>query len=426
MEILVKRNFLGIKKFDLLINEAGEVQKYFSEFSGKSKPDRLIVPSRDYWQICKLHNLQYRHFPPERFRRAYQAIKNHEAEEISYLRKDFPWQRVIPKKIYNSELKKVTNNLYQDFKGLSLDYYYQHYKKYEVLFKNLNRAVIDLELYEKFVNDGNENSSKAVLKTFEPKIVHNGKHYCNKVKYDGLSSITGRLVVDSGPNILHLRTDYRKIIKSLWGNEGSIYYLDFKSLEPRILLALKEDKEKIPKDIYLDFAKQSNMHSSKYRKPIKTCIISMMYGAEDDDLIRSLKGVVDYPEDFVKSIKEHFNVEELKAKLKDEYEKYNGQRIHNMYGRPILEEAVPPYILVNHFIQSSAVDVALQGFTKIVEKLKTANGLNLIRPLFVLHDALILDVHSSVEHLLPKIAKYGSKGIQKMENVNFWIGVEKL
>lgn len=45
-------------------------------------------------------------------------------------------------------------------------------------------------------------------------------------------------------------------------------------------------------------------------------------------------------------------------------------------------------IFINYYAQSTGVDVALMGFNEIVNRL----GPDGIRPLFVLHDALILDV----------------------------------
>ena len=43
--------------------------------------------------------------------------------------------------------------------------------------------------------------------------------------------------------------------------------------------------------------------------------------------------------------------------------------------------------LLNYFLQSSAVDVAMLGFAQIIEKIKVFNVL----PIFVIHDALLLD-----------------------------------
>ena len=46
--------------------------------------------------------------------------------------------------------------------------------------------------------------------------------------------------------------------------------------------------------------------------------------------------------------------------------------------------------LVNTYVQSTGVDVAMMGFNQVLKQLGTDG----VRPLFVLHDALILDVRN--------------------------------
>ena len=44
---------------------------------------------------------------------------------------------------------------------------------------------------------------------------------------------------------------------------------------------------------------------------------------------------------------------------------------------------------MNNYIQSTAVDVALSYFSELCDKI----NLDLCKPIFIIHDALILDVH---------------------------------
>jgi len=176
----------------------------------------------------------------------------------------------------------------------------------------------------------------------------------------------------------------------------------------------------------LHVAGEMGLEKNVDRKLIKTVIISMIYGAGDEELIRKLRGQIDYPEEFVNSIKEHFGVEDLRLRLKNEYEANKGKFIYNLYKRPIFAESTAPYVLVNYFIQSTAVDVALNGFANIIERLIKSGGFSMIRPLFVLHDALIVDVHNNAAHLLPKIAKAGSANIPGFEETRFWLDIERL
>lgn len=426
MEFLLKRGMLGIQQFDLLVKGPESFEKRYSKFVGKTSKDRLVIPSGDYWELCSLYNRPYRTFPPKRFKRAYQTVMNPGGDSSWEFPRDFQWQAVIPKEIYKKELRNFVQELTEDYQDLTLDYYFGLYKKHEIVFNSLRRAAINLTKYEEFMADGNEGASKAVLRSFAPAKSHQGVFYASRVEYDRFSSITGRLTIKNGPGILHLRKDYRQVLTSKWGKDGGVYYVDFRSLEPRILLALKNNQFKAPQDLYMNVAQEMGLGENVDRNIIKTVIISMIYGAGDEELIKKLHNKIDYPEQFVESIKEHFGVEDLRLRLKEEYEANKGKFIYNYYKRPIFAEAVAPYVLVNYLIQSTAVDVALTGFSNILERLEKSKGFELIRPLYVLHDALILDVHNTMAHLLPKIAKAGSLGIPGFEGTRFWLEVERL
>lgn len=426
MEFLLQRHLLGIKNFDLLVKSPTEFEKRRSTFVGKTSEKKIVVPSSDYWELTRLYRRPYRNFPPGKFKRAYEKVLNPSNEEGFRFPRDFPWKKVMPPGVYKKEIESLIFNLWEDYSSLDLRYYFNTFKRHNVVFKSLARTAIDMKKYEVFVADGNESSSKTMLQTFAPAAQHKGVYYATRIKYDRFSAVTGRLTIKEGPGILNLRKDYRQVLTSKWGDDGGVYYIDFKSLEPRILLSLKENSLKAPQDLYMFVAEQMGLDENVDRQLIKTVIISMIYGAGDDELVRQLRGKIGYPEDFVNSIKEHFGVEDLRNKLYEEYQANGGKFIYNKYGRPIFGEAVQPYVLVNYFIQSTAVDVALSGFSNIIERLIKAGGLSYVRPLFVLHDALIVDVHNKAKHLLPKMAKAGSINIPGFENTRFWLDIERL
>ena len=76
---------------------------------------------------------------------------------------------------------------------------------------------------------------------------------------------------------------------------------------------------------------------------------------------------------------------------------------------------------MNHYLQSTGVDVSLESFRWIIDKLKTEK-INAI-PIFVIHDAIILDVKSGVD----RIKDIVSDGIpiQKL-NKKFPVTVENI
>jgi hypothetical protein len=104
--------------------------------------------------------------------------------------------------------------------------------------------------------------------------------------------------------------------------------------------------------------------------------------------------------------------------------KTGGRYILNGYGRPIWCEDTKPYALLNYYVQSTAVDVALSGFRNIINRLKQYDLMSMIRPVFILHDGIFFDIHEVAYHIIPKIEKLGSKNIKGYENVDFYLRME--
>jgi hypothetical protein len=415
MRVVFERQHIGAKN-DLIVHTG-----YEQEQNENTSFETLTIPSKEYTEIVKLYGLEQHSFPPQKFISAFNIL--------SYDMNNLPWQFILPKETYKIELRKYVTNILKDLESIRINYYTEHYQKQNIVLDNLKRAAIDLRKYESFVSsleDEPSSGTKVFLKSFNPEKFHNGIWYGGMPEYERTGTITGRLKINKGPNILLLKKEYRQVLKSKWGEDGDIFYLDFKSLEPRALLALKEKNIDIPKDIYTYVAQNMGLDEKIDRKYVKTAIISMIYGAGDKELKKQLSGLVSYPDDFIKSVKEQFGIEELKETLKQQYESNEGKYINNLYNRRIFGSAIAPYVLVNYFAQSTAVDIALFGFSKIVEHLIKTDSIDLIRPIFVLHDALILDVHKSAQKFLPKLAKHGSVGIPGFENVRFWIEIEKI
>lgn len=420
MRVLFTSSSIG-SSFDFIAStEENEIRKILPE-NEEDTSDCLFVPSKEYFEITKLFGLEYRSFPPERFVKA--------CNSIAYNSENLPWQFILPKEIYKTELKIYIQSVLNDLQGIDINYYTNSFKKQNIVLDNLERAAIDLQRFEAIMNSANDEGAsnvKTILKSFGPDKLHNGIWFAALPEYERLGTVTGRLRINKGPNILLLKKEYRQVLKSRWGKDGNIFYLDFKSLEPRTLLSLKNDGVNIPIDPYTYVAKKIGLDEQKDRNAVKTAIISMMYGAGDKELKKQIGSLVSYPDDFIASVKEQFGVESLREQLKEQYENNGSTFIKNLYDRPIFGSGIAPYVLVNYFIQSTAVDIALFGFSKIVEKIIQAKATKMICPIFILHDALILDVHKDAQVFLPKLAKLGSTGIPKFENMRFWIEIEKI
>ena len=125
-------------------------------------------------------------------------------------------------------------------------------------------------------------------------------------------------------------------------------------------------------------------------------------------------------------VHDYLGIDSLKEKLIQEYESNNKLFIKNLYGRLVPTVDIGSYALINRLIQSSAVDVALMGFSNIVSFIEEMNWKEDIIPLFVLHDALILDIRKNHFNTIPTLCKIGAIEIPLLEKFNFYLKAEQI
>jgi hypothetical protein len=85
----------------------------------------------------------------------------------------------------------------------------------------------------------------------------------------------------------------------------------------------------------------------------------------------------------IRKVKDFFKINDIVRELKAEIKEHGN--MFNFFGRRI--KKTDDHRIISHYLQSTAVDVALLGFSSFVDDLKELGAL----PLFVVHDALILD-----------------------------------
>lgn len=255
---------------------------------------------------------------------------------------------------------------------------------------NLNNVLseyyIDYKVFNFFIVKENNVSLNSLLRKFSKKN--------KKITYNFVNTTTGRLTTqENSPNILTLPKKYRNIFTSRWKCEGSLLMIDFKSLEPRIAKKLTSDKNY--KDIYEEINRLAEENLD--RSVIKKAVISTLYGSH-----RSLDNISkEKTEHLMKICKQFFEYDEL-IKLSDQPCKEGYRK--NYFGRPIHnEEETRTNVIVNNYLQSTAVDVALKYFCKLIDLVDYEK----CKPLFIIHDAIIFDTHNSYKKELVNIIEQG-------------------
>ena len=253
--------------------------------------------------------------------------------------------------------------------------YLKKFNKNQEIFNNLYPSKINGISYRVFKELEKNETILSNLERFKPR-----KGFAKLVDYNQVGTVSGRLITEkSSPNILTLPSRCRKIFESRWQQKGELLYVDFKTLEPRVIR--KINGKDASDDIYLEIAEMLDFEVD--RIVIKRGIISTLYGATS-----TISGLSQERSNAVlEATKNYFDLSGIIKKAS--YVHDVGCR-SNYFGRPIwnIEEDQENKI-VNNYIQSTAVDIALSYFSELCEKI----NLDLCKPIFIIHDALVLDVH---------------------------------
>lgn len=291
---------------------------------------------------------------------------------------DVPWRHVLPQEQFRIFFKNVVEETKEVFPSLPFDYHEAAWAPATRLLSSLRPTKVDPAAFESALAS---NPGSPGLESFRPK----RSGFAHPVVYDRFATRTGRLTAVEGPNVLLLKRNLRGIIRSSFDG-GSIVSLDFRALEARVVLDAV-GREHGPGDLYADLS--SDLFDGRVERDlVKVAVISVLYGVSRSALRARLSVSDAVLDDFIRTVEGHFKLTELRDRLGQEVARCG--RIVNRFGRPVAVPVDRSDLHVNSYAQSSGVDVSLVGFDQVVRTLGTDG----VRPIFVLHDALILDVRS--------------------------------
>lgn len=340
-------------------------------------------------------------FPPSRFVSASSFVMPDSLQR--------PWQKLMPSRAHRDFVKRLVSDVGVAMASSPVSFFKKAWVPGNSIMTSLQRAKIDSASWNQLIIDGCGNIDS--VKSFEP----DSEGFVNPVCYDRFGTVTGRLTVKSGPRILTLKREYRKLLESVYGSNGHIVALDFAALEARVLLYEAGRRCDDP-DLYGMIAVEMGDSDRITRNLVKGAVISEVYGSNKWALGKSL-GIDGKELDvFFKRVKSYFNTGELLARIKKQFLKDG--LIKNRYGRPVIIDEPLDNVMLNYYAQSTGVDVTMIGFSQIINKLAAVAPS--IRPLFLLHDALLLDVHKEDMHHVEAIKKVKVSGYVQ----NFFTKVE--
>lgn len=358
-------------------------------------PSTVETESRCLKTLFKLNGIDLTaNVPTEHLNSFKTILKKDDVSEI------VPWQHVLPQQTYHRFVSSMVKNIHQQLGAVSTDYF-DVYSRVTRVFDTLKPARIDVKRFDTLYDSEENASIKSSIMSFRPDI----HGYASKVIYNRHNSMTGRLTVKSGPEILTIKKEFRNLITSSY-DRGKIYYVDYSALEARTFLSVV-GKVIDNVDIYEDI--RVKLGSNVRRDIVKLAVIMLLYGSGTEQIRQLLGMSYADTEKFVCQIKEEFCMTTFHNKLVSEWKDKNTFR--NLYGRVI--HADNQNLLLNYYVQSSAADICLLGYLNIINLILSENML--IKPLFLLHDAIVLDVHPAYVSVLGDLMEVGSK-IEKLGN----------
>ena len=367
MKFVIKREVLGIRS-DLLydsgtfrwVSDFPEDAWVFGEGESHIKDVKIIM--RSLGQEIPV-------FPSLPIRRAWSTLFG--SNELN-----IPWREILGSNMFLEHTRSLVDQLRLFLSNNYDGYHMNQFVNNRGLILSLKRPKINLKKYESAKRDLKAYAGNYILTQFRP----DSNGFCDKIVYNQTGSLTGRLTVASGPNILTLKKKYRNIFESRYEG-GKIFQVDLVSLEPRIALAYANKPP--PRDIYA-YIRDNILSGSVTRQQAKIVTLSCLYGMSHENLRKQLPPGSDISK-FRSDVSAYFELPILKKNLKDSYK--NQGKIYNIFDREILSETSH----VNHFLQSSGVDVSLDCFSNMSRELQKSKVV--FSPLFFIHDAFFIDVH---------------------------------
>jgi DNA polymerase family A len=327
--------------------------------------------------------------PPKAYLEAFKLLfRNHDDSA------NIPWKDVLPKQKYGAFVRNVVTKLNAVVKQCDTKYYTHTFSRQTRVFQSLQPAKVNFENLKHAQQSERHETNQTTLASFIP----NTKSFTKPVTYNRCSTRTGRLIIESGPQVLTLKKEYRNILSSRYDG-GHVVSIDYSSLEARVML-YAAGKAPTGGDLYESISKEA-FEGKLPRSAIKLGVLALIFGMGDPQLAATLK--IDYQnaKKFSAKIRKYFCVSTLEKRLKKELEETKVLR--NYYGRVLEVPEDKRNLVVNTYIQSTGVDVALLGFANLIDNMAEKQAEFV--PLYVLHDALILDVSAKTYEQLPLLAK---------------------
>lgn len=297
-----------------------------------------------------------------------------------------PWQQVMPQREHDAFIRTLVSKIDEAIANINTRYYKSTWVKQNLIFNSLRRPRIDGPKWRSLVV---KNPQNRMIRSFVPQ--EDG--LARPIVYGRNKTRTGRLTVVSGPQILTLNKDFRDIILPR-DDDHMVGLLDFNACEMRVLLYEAGFNCDEP-DLY---GMIKRVHLPKIeRNVVKGAVIGRAYGLSKHvwgEKVGVKGRVLNHVDDTLTNL---FDTSFLLRRVQEQYNREGF--IRNRYDRRIEVEVPLDHMLINTYAQSTGNEVALLGFSLLLDRLASLGAI----ALYLLHDALIIDFPKSNLEEIKKI-----------------------
>ena len=332
-------------------------------------------PLCSYSQFLKVVSGQHFSLVPKRYGR----LSEH------FVSSSFAAPLLMPRARLKSNLQEAERLLASSLVTDEDRHYLTNWCRVQDFLDAMQPAMVDAVALRTLVTERDAEGSKTLL-SFLP----DRSGFAARVRYSTCDTVTGRAKVVCGPQVLTAHHGVRKCLRSSF-NGGAVLAIDFTSVEPRVALTVagQSASEDVYSEVLEEFPEMS-------RPTAKLVTLAALYGGRETRLT-GIVGDLGQARKAMSFVRAHFRVEELERRLADQAA---NSIVRNVLGRPLREATKNPRIRTNHFLQSSAAELAALLFAELCDKFPEG-----LRPLFVIHDALLVDVGPQVAEEFAATAK---------------------
>ena len=384
MVVCIDKRLLGTKKHLIVessesLSWSSDVSKCHDHLSGEIKDSDNCLDT-----ILMLESVKFPIEVPKQYVDAARTVLGQKYGHV-----DVPWQDFMPVDIHRNFMMKSVQSTLTAIDGLSKQYFSDVWRQSEKLFKSLRPAFIDDDFLRESIDEEESDSQISALRSFSP----DEFGFVEPPLYNRVGTRTGRLTVEKGPQILTIKKSYRNVIRSSYVS-GSIISMDFIALEARVAYLESHSEGLIHPDVY-ESINSDHFKGTLDRNVVKLAVLCDLFGMGAAGLASKLGVSVQMATKFIEKLRKLFRTDELTSRLRHEFVQEGF--IRNRFGRRV---TVPEMrLLLNSFVQSTGVDVALLGFKALIDRMSIECPD--VRPLMILHDDLLVDCpHRCFESLM--------------------------